>query len=336
MNDHRTPVTLPDFFIIGVPKAGTTALHVALARHPQLFLSRVKEPKFFLCDGPPPRGGGPGDAKSLRERIWRREDYEALFADAPAGALRGESTPFYLHDPAAHRRIRDAVPHAKLIALLRDPIDRAHSNWAHLWSAGLEPQSDFVAACRLEQQRAEAGWAQFWRYLELGRYGEQLQRLYDVFPQDQVLVLRYRDLRTAPAESLERICRFLGVTPGLVTEITAANVTTHASDSFRNRLLATLVRVGANAHGVLHGSWWPRVEPALSRHLQKEQRLRQPLTEEQRAQLLPAFVDDIRVLEDVTGDSFSDWLAPRSTDSPALRLTGKIGTAFSSIDRPLD
>jgi hypothetical protein len=329
-------VALPDFFIIGVPKAGTTALHVALARHPQLFLSRVKEPKFFLCDGPPPRSGGPGDAKTFREHVWRREDYEALFTEAPAGVLRGESTPFYLHDHAAQKRIREAVPHAKLIALLRDPIDRAHSNWAHLWSAGLEPQRDFVAACRLEQQRAEAGWAQFWRYLELGRYGEQLVRLYTVFPREQVLVLRYRDLRNAPAESLDRICRFLGVTPGLVTEITAENVTTHASDSPKNRLVATLLRIGANADHLVPGSWWSRVEPALSRHLQKEQRLRQPLTEEQRAELLPTFVDDIRVLERVTGDSFSDWLASRSADSPALRLTGKIGTAFSSIDRPLD
>lgn len=329
-------MALPDFFIIGVPKAGTTALHVALARHPQLFLSRVKEPKFFLCDGPPPRSGGPGDAKTFRERIWRREDYEALFADAPAGVLRGESTPFYLYDPAAHQRIREAVPHAKLITLLRDPIDRAHSNWAHLWSAGREPQRDFVAACRLEQQRAEAGWAQFWRYLELGRYGEQLARLYTVFPREQVLVLRYRDLRTAPEESLDRICRFLGVTPGLVTEITAANVTTHASDSRKNRLVAGLLRIGANADGLVPGPWWSRVEPALSRHLQKEQRPRQPLTEEQRAQLLPAFVDDIRLLEHITGDSFSDWLASRSADNPALRPTGKIGTAFSSIDRPLD
>ena len=70
---------LPDFFVIGAPKAGTTALHAALDRHPQLFMSPVKEPKFFLCDGPPPQGGGPGDAHSYREWIWRPADYERLF-----------------------------------------------------------------------------------------------------------------------------------------------------------------------------------------------------------------------------------------------------------------
>src|SRR5579871_2789274 len=89
-------MTLPDFFIAGVPKAGTTALHSALARHPELYLSPVKEPKFFLTDGPPPTEGGPGDAKTYREHVWRRQDYEALFAGAPPGARKGESTPFYL------------------------------------------------------------------------------------------------------------------------------------------------------------------------------------------------------------------------------------------------
>jgi hypothetical protein len=117
-------MAFPDFFIIGAPKAGTSALHAALARHPQLFMSEVKEPKFFLCDGPPPRDGGPGDAHSYREWIWRQVDYERLFANAPPGTLCGESTPFYLADAVAQQRIRRVVPGAKLIAILRDPVDR--------------------------------------------------------------------------------------------------------------------------------------------------------------------------------------------------------------------
>src|SRR4051794_7739565 len=101
---------LPDFLIAGVPKAGTTALHAALVRHPDLFLPAVKEPKFFLTDGRPSRHGGPGDAQTYQEHVWRREDYEALFDPAPPGALRGEATPFYLYDPATHLRIRKTVP----------------------------------------------------------------------------------------------------------------------------------------------------------------------------------------------------------------------------------
>src|SRR5438552_15045111 len=70
---------MPDFLVIGAPKAGTTALHAALARHPGLYMSAVKEPKFFLSDGPPPaKGGGPGDALTYREHVWRRPDYEEI------------------------------------------------------------------------------------------------------------------------------------------------------------------------------------------------------------------------------------------------------------------
>src|ERR1700761_944688 len=111
----RGKMALPDFLIAGVPKAGTTALHAALARHPGLYLSPGKEPKFFLTDGPPPTRGGPGDALTYREHVWRRDQYEALFAAAPPGVPRGEATPFYLYDPAAMGRIRALVPGAKLI-----------------------------------------------------------------------------------------------------------------------------------------------------------------------------------------------------------------------------
>lgn len=330
-------MALPDFFVIGAPKAGTTALHVALAQHPQVFMSRVKEPKFFLCDGPPPTRGGPGDARSFRERIWRREEYEALFADAPANALRGESTPFYLYDADAQRRLHGAVPDARLIAVLRDPIDRAHSNWTHLWSAGLEPEGDFVAACALEQHRADAGWAPFWRYLDLGRYGAQLQRLYRLFGREQVLLLRYRDVHDAPTVTLDRICDFLRIDAGVLTEVPPENVTAHATGTLRNRMLSWLLRTGANAERYLPAPVWTSFETFLSRRIQTDQRRREPLTNNQRAALLPLVTSDIALLEDVTGEDFSEW---RSVDRPqrqrTLRPRGPIGTAFNSIDRPID
>jgi hypothetical protein len=326
----RVVVSLPS------PGEGYWALHVAIARHPQLFMSEVKEPKFFLCNEPPPTRGGPGDAKTFRERIWRREDYEALFAGAPEGALRGESTPFYLYDPDAQRRLHQAVPDARLIAVLRDPIDRAHSNWTHLWSAGLEPEGDFLAACRLEQRRAEAGWAPFWRYLDLGRYGEQLQRLYTRFPHEQVLLLRYWQLREEPAPTLDRICRFLGVDTGLLTEIPAANVTTHATASLKNRMLSALLRALAAADRYLPGLIRRRGGDALSRMIQSEQHRRRPLTAEQRAELIPHFAADVALLQALTGESFDDWLraAPR-TYHVEVKPVGHFGTAYQSIDRPL-
>ena len=76
----------PDFFLIGAPKAGTSALHAALAQHPALYLSPVKEPKYYMCgDSPPPAYTGPGDAHSNQEWVWQRERYLSLFDGAPAG-----------------------------------------------------------------------------------------------------------------------------------------------------------------------------------------------------------------------------------------------------------
>jgi hypothetical protein len=190
---------LPDFLLIGAPKAGTSALHAALALHPDLYLSPVKEPKYYMCgDSPPPAYKGPGDAHSSQEWVWQRARYRQLFAEAPDGALCGESTPFYLYNRDARRRIATDLPGAKLIAVLRDPVDRAYSNWMHLWADGLEPCSDIVEACRREQKRIDDGWAPFWHYQALGMYGRQLADLYDQFPREQVLLLRYRDLVDNP------------------------------------------------------------------------------------------------------------------------------------------
>ncbi len=210
-------MALPDFILIGAPKAGSTAVHSALVQHPDLYLCDPKEPKYFMTGGLPPDRAhqrGPGDAHSAQEWIWDRRRYEALFDPAPAGKLRGECTPFYLWDTGSHERIAAAVPDAKLIAVIRDPVDRAYSNWTHLRADGLEPEADFRTACDLEAQRVEAGWAPFWRYLELGRYGEQLQHLYRHFSPERVLVVRYRELIDDPARTLDDIAAFLGVRPG--------------------------------------------------------------------------------------------------------------------------
>ena len=282
-------MALPDFLVIGAPKAGTTALHAALAAHPALFMSAVKEPKFFLTDGPPPqRGGGPGDVQTWREHIWRRQEYEALFAAAPPGALRGESTPFYLYDRAAQRRIRALIPAARLIVSLRDPVERAHSNWTHLWSAGREPVGDFLRACAEEDRRVTEGWSAFWHYIRLGRYGEQLDHLLGLFPRDQVMIFRYRRLLDEPAQVLDDICAFLDVEQGVVSEVPRENVTAHPRRSLAHGALSRTLR-GTEALGRrLPGTAGTTVTARLERILQREARPRQPLTWQERQALLPA------------------------------------------------
>jgi hypothetical protein len=301
---------LPDFLIAGVPKAGTTALHAALSPHPQIFLPALKEPKHFLSDGRPPRRGGPGDAQTYQEHVWRRDAYEGLFVPAPRGSLRGEATPFYLYDRRAQRRIAQAIPDVRLVLSLRDPVDRAHSNWYHLWSAGLEPEADFLTACRLEPARRAAGWADFWHYVALGRYGRQVDHLLRLFPRERVLFLRYRDLRDAPAATLDRVCEFLGVRTGLLAEVPRENVSRYVVPDTRvNAALRLLLRSGARL-----GHHFPvPVRRALRGPLLAalhRRRGRRPLpTTAERAALVPEFAADIELLQDVTGLSYADWLA---------------------------
>jgi hypothetical protein len=301
---------LPDFLIAGVPKAGTTALHAALTGHPELFLPSVKEPKFFLSDGPPPAVGGPGDVQTYQEHVWRRDDYEALFDPAPPGTLRGEATPFYLYDLKSHDRIQALAPDAKLIILLRDPVDRAHSNWTHLWVAGLESEADFLAACRAEEARKAAGWADFWHYIGLGLYGAQLEHLFQRFRREQVLLLRYRDLKDSPAATLDRVCEFLGVSTGVLTAIPRENVNRHfVEDNRVNSVLRGLLRAGGT-----FGHRFPvplrlAARGPLLTLLHRKAGNRPVTTPDERAALLPFFADDIALLQEVTGESYDDWLS---------------------------
>jgi hypothetical protein len=312
-------VALPDFCLIGAPKAGTTALHAALAQHPQLFMSAVKEPKYFLCNGAPPHQNGPGDAHSAREWIWRLEDYEALFADAPAGSLRGESTPLYLADPAAHERMHTLIPDAKLIVILRDPVDRAYSNWTHLWSDGLEPIGDFLTACRQEEERMAAGWAPFWQYTGLGRYGEQLRNLYRVYPRDQVHVLRYKGLVDTPRETLNGICEFLGIASDVVVALPEQNVSTYVEPTLTTKVLQSLLRTGASVGRHFPPKVWRTASIPLLRALKYQHRNRPELSAEDRRELVGVFADDIALLEQETGASFEDWLGHRVGGAYSVR-----------------
>jgi hypothetical protein len=312
-------MALPDFFLIGAPKAGTSALHAALARHPQLFMSPVKEPKYFLCDGPPPREGGPGDSHSYREWIWRRGDYERLFDAAPATALRGESTPFYLADADAQERIRRVVPDAKLVAILRDPVDRAYSNWAHLWADGLETVEDFVTACEREPRRIEQGWAPFWRYLSTGLYGRQLAHLYSMFPKDNVHLIRYKWLVDEPQETLNAVCRFLGVQEDVVSHVPAQNVGTYVAPSTYNRVLRSIFRGGASLGSLFPPQVWRKASVPLLWLIQRTPQHRPELPEAERARLVGYFEDDVRLLEQLTGWDLGDWLTYRAAGTYSVR-----------------
>ncbi len=315
----RTPQ--PDFLIIGAPKAGTTALHSALASHPDVFVTNPKEPKYWLCDGaPPPHWRGPGDRHSQQEWVWRAHEYADLFRPARDDQVRGESTPFYLWSRGAHRRIAEALPEVKLVAVVRDPIDRAYSNWMHLWSDGLEREADFETAFRLQDDRVSAGYAPMWRYRDLGRYGEQLAHLYSLVDPERVKVVRYRDIVDAPTETVDAVSRFLGIREGHVAEIPRDNAKPFVTPGWRPRTLGPVVRAGAWAGQFARPEVWRRASvPLISRLAGDGTAHRPSLAPAQRERLIPSFAEDVALLSQLTGQDFSEWLSAADRGSFAQR-----------------
>ncbi len=316
----------PDVLVIGAPKAGTTALHTALARHPQVYACPVKEPKYFLCGGkPPPAFNGRGDAHSQQEWIWRPEDYRRLFRAARPDQLRLESTPFYLYDGDARRRIAEELPEAKLIAVVRDPIDRAYSNWMHLWVDGLEQAADFVAACQEEDARVRAGWAPFWHYRRLGRYGEQLNDLKRRVDPDRLLVLRYRELVSEPARALAKVTTFLRIDASVVTAIPADNSRGYVAPGPKAQATGALISVGAGLGRFAPPQVWRQVSrPVLAVRRAGEHRHRPELNPDQRRQLLEDHLEDIALLEDLLGEDFGDWRATVGRGSYRQRVAASV------------
>lgn len=211
-------MTLPTFLVIGAAKSGTTSLLSYLGQHPQVFVSASKEPNYFALAGHdlPPKG--PAPARVLRQMLynWSRTDlaaYTALFEAAGGAAAIGEGSVRYLYFPDAPARIRAAIPQARLVAILRDPVARLYSHYSMNRQNQLEPL-DLRAALAAEDDRVAAGWGWDWHYRRVGLYGEQVARYLDHFPRDQLAVFLYDDFVADPQGVFSAICRHIGVDPG--------------------------------------------------------------------------------------------------------------------------
>ncbi|HEY8618097.1 sulfotransferase domain-containing protein [Phenylobacterium sp.] len=191
------------FIVAGVQKGGTTALFDYLGDEPGLALPRVKEVHFFDDEA----------------QDWSRPDYAAYHAhwDAAAGRPMGEATPIYIYWPNCLERIRAYNPAMKLILLLRDPVQRAWSHWRMEYARGAETKP-FAWCIREGRQRLFAGepWGHHreFSYVERGFYGEQVERLFELFPREQVLILEAEDLRSQPGPVLAQVRAFIGAPPG--------------------------------------------------------------------------------------------------------------------------
>ena len=203
----------PNFLIVGAVKSGTTAIYALLDQHPEIFMSRQKELRFFAFETRPPNFQGPGDdgryGNSHCVKTW--DEYRACFADVKEEKAVGEASPFYLCSEVAPRLIKNYLPDAKLIMILRNPVDRAFSTYMFLRQYGREPLTSFSAALAEEDRRKRDNWEFGWCYRELGLYSRQVQRYLDLFPREQVWIGIFDDFVEQPSSFVRDIFRFLDV-----------------------------------------------------------------------------------------------------------------------------
>jgi hypothetical protein len=215
---------LPDFLVIGAPKAGTTALYRALERHPEVFMTQPKEPTFFSYAGTPPRFAGPGGANYSKMFEHDEQRYRQMFASFPPHAVVGEASVLYLTCERAPEVAARYVPDARLIAILRHPVERAYSQFLHVRQEGNEPHIDFETAWNEDARRWEEGWVPGASYQRTGFFGRGLERWLQHFPRERLLVLFYEDWCERPAEVLAAAWRHLGVEPLADPLVTRDNV----------------------------------------------------------------------------------------------------------------
>jgi hypothetical protein len=302
--------------IIGAMKSGTTSIFHYLGQHPAVLISPLKEPNFYAL-AEETSEFRPGCKRRIG--IKTQGEYEALFAGVTSQhAAWGEGSVKYLYNPNVPGRIHEQLPHIKLIAILRNPLDRSYSHYSMNRRNGLETEKDFETAFHLADARIADGWdPHTFGYKQVGLYGEQLKRYFDLFSREQLQVHFYEDLKHAPGMLMVKLFRFLGVDtqfevdfrpyyqPGYVPRkkiewLTArgslVNQFLYAENSRVKQLLRTIVRPFLPKH--LHGN--------VGTHILF--RKKPPLDDDARDRLRPHFRQDLLQLQDLLRCDISHWL----------------------------
>jgi hypothetical protein len=213
-------VTYPDFFIVGAPKCGTTALFTYLQKHPQVFMCGIKEPQFLAADIL-------GDARQVR--TWK--DYLACFSAAEPSATVGEGSVAYLGSPAAAAAIRELNSEAKVIVMLRNPVDMMYSLHSQRIYDNTECVTSFEDALQADERRScprPPGLA----YRDVARYEPQVRRYLDLFGRDNVRVILFDDFKSQTDAVYRDTLRFLGLDDRSLPDFAVVN-SNHRARSMR-------------------------------------------------------------------------------------------------------
>lgn len=304
-------MTLPNFLLIGAAKAGTSALYNYLWQHPQIYMSGNKEPNFFMLGGQPAHFAGPSDDVVNLRSIHRQNEYETLFAEVGAEKMIGEASTPYLRSEIAAERIAQLIPHAKLIAMLRNPVERTFSCFQHARRDEREPNPTLLEAIAAEPERIANNWENLWYYTTASFYAKQLQTYYNHFPAEQIGVYIYEHFVAEPQAVMDNIFGFLGVDPFEPDMSVRYNV----SGKARSRWLQTFLVRPHGAKELLK----PFIPSYVRQRLMAKamsinvDAAKQTLTAEERTYLQGLYRDDTLQLQEMLGIDLSIWLEEDGT-----------------------
>ena len=312
--------TVPNFFIAGAPKAGTTSLYHWLAAHPQVYMSPIKEPSYFSLEARPEnfaseyqenmrlqmahvksllRGGSV--QSQIRGVVAEWEDYLRLFAMATNETAVGEASVCYHWSKTAAQGIAERVPHARILLILRDPAERAFSQYLHYVSLGHVSTS--FRQHILASLNPGDKFNRYHPFLEIGLYAEHLQRYFAVFPRNQIRIWLYEDTLAQPQIFHRQVMEFLNVDPNFVPDV---------SKRYHEVLVPKLL--GITQHMRRTGAWRrlrdtiPAPLRPLLRKVAYRQRRTVRLAPKDREFLIDYYKDDIHRLQQLLDRDLSAWL----------------------------
>jgi hypothetical protein len=303
-------MTMPNFLLIGAAKCGTDALCDYLSQHPKVYVSANKEPNFFVAEGQPKIPyRGPRDRDVLTgfdSWISTVEDYRALFDGVTTERAIGEGSTWYIYDESAPGRIRCHVPHARIIAILRNPVDRAYSAFTMMLRDGRETTTDFGRALAMEDGRVQDRWEPLWHYRRMGFYHAQVKRYYDAFGPARVRVVLHDDFVARPRDVMRDIFGFLEVDDGFEPDTTRQlNVSSVPRSLAVQRFVTGRNPIKAIAKAVAPDDLRQRIKEKLVHSTLTKPA---PLAPELRQQLAGVFREDVLQLQDLLGRDLSRWL----------------------------
>ncbi len=297
-------MVMPNFLIIGAAKAGTTSLYSYLEQHPQIYMSPSKEPRFFALEDETPSFGGINHHNINNSSVTDLETYSQLFKGVTDEVAVGEASTIYIYNEKAPLRIKHHIPNAKLVAVLRDPCERAFSSYMHLVRDGFETL-EFVEGLKAEEKRIQENWQPLWFYKDRGFYYKQLIRYYDLFDAKQIKVYLYEDLLADSTKVIQDLYDFLGVDSSFLPNLDRANV----SGIPKKRWLQSLFMKDNLLKSTIKPFLSSNIRRKISKGVQKRNLGAKPtMPRDIRQDLVAHYKDDVLKLQKLINRDLSDWL----------------------------